>query len=508
MTMQVMTLIVIVLVVAVVVLQVLAIRRKALVDLGPLHGTLGALKEADERIARSVRDELAQSRTEASAASTLTRQELAAALREVNEALTHRLETFRGIVDDRLRLIQDDTAQKLEKVRFDAGNTSKATREELSLQLKGYNDSVLKQIEALGLTQHRQLQQVNQQLEKLVAANQQKIDELKNAVEVRLRGLQEDNAQQLEKMRATVDEKLQGTLEKRLGESFQLVSERLEAVSRGLGEMQTLALGVGDLKRVLTNVKARGTWGEVQLDALLEQVLTPSQYERNVSPRDNGERVEFAIRMPGRGGDVDEVVWLPIDAKFPVEDYQRLLDAQEQADPVAAESAASQLEARIKQCAKDISEKYVCPPQTTDFAILFLPTEGLFSEVIRRRGLAEHIQQQYRVVIAGPTTLWSILTSLQMGFRTLAIQKRSSEVWQVLGAVKTEWKKYADVLEKVKKQLQTAANTVDSAGRRTRAIDRKLRAVEELPAVEAGQLLQLPSELELDGEGELERATS
>lgn len=504
--MQVMTLVVIALVTVVVIMQVLAIRRQALVDLGPLHGTLGALKEADERIERSVRDELTQSRTEASAASASTRQEISAALRDANDSLAQRFDGFRASVDGRLRQLQDETTGKLEAARAEAGAASRSTREDLTLQLKTLNDSVLKLMTDLGTMQHRQLQQVNVQLEKLITANQQKSDELKAAVEVRLRGLQEDNAQQLEKMRATVDEKLQGTLEKRLGESFQLVSERLEAVSRGLGEMQTLALGVGDLKRVLTNVKARGTWGEVQLGALLEQVLTPSQYEPNVSPRNNGERVEFAIRMPGRGGDVDEVVWLPIDAKFPVEDYQRLLDAQEQADPAAAELAASQLEARIKQCAKEISEKYVCPPQTTDFGILFLPTEGLFSEVIRRRGLAEHIQQQYRVVIAGPTTLWSILTSLQMGFRTLAIQKRSSEVWQVLGAVKAEWKKYADVLEKVKKQLQTAANTVEHAGRRTRAIDRKLRAVEELPETEAVQLLQLPAELEVDGEPE--RATS
>jgi len=328
------------------------------------------------------------------------------------------------------------------------------------------------------------------QLTRLTESNEQKLDGLRNVVEQRLTAIQGDNAKQLEQMRATVDEKLQGTLDKRLGESFKQVGERLEQVYKGLGEMQTLAAGVGDLKKVLTNVKTRGTWGEVQLGALLEQVLTPEQYAENVATKEGGERVEFAVKLPGHGDHKSEVVWLPIDAKFPVEDYQRLIDAQERADPDMAEAAARQLENRVKQCARDVCEKYISPPATTDFAILFLPTEGLFAEVIRRRGLSEYVQRKYRTAIAGPSTLWSLLTSLQMGFRTLAIEKRSSEVWNLLGAVKTEWTKYGSVLDKVQKKLLEASNTIDDAQKRTRAIGRKLKSVEELPASDAEALIE------------------
>jgi DNA recombination protein RmuC len=262
-------------------------------------------------------------------------------------------------------------------------------------------------------------------------------------------------------------------------------------VHKGLGEMQTLATGVGDLKKVLTNVKTRGTWGEVQLGALLEQVLNPDQFAVNVATRDGGERVEFAIKLPGQGMDKDEVVWLPIDAKFPIEDYQRLIEAQEAGDLVGVEMAGKQLEVRVKGCAGDICKKYLNPPKTTDFAILFLPIEGLFAEVIRRTGLTEAIQRECRVVIAGPTTLWSILNSLQMGFRTLAIQKRSSEVWNLLAAVKTEWSKYGEILENVQKKLITASNTLEQVSVRSRAVGRKLKDVQELPTAEASTLLSL-----------------
>jgi DNA recombination protein RmuC len=266
--------------------------------------------------------------------------------------------------------------------------------------------------------------------------------------------------------------------------------------------MQTLAVGVGDLKRVLTNVKARGTWGEVQLDRMLEQVLSPDQYDRNVATKDDAERVEFAIKLPGRGEDKQECVWLPIDAKFPLEDYQRLQDAQEKGDAELAETAARQLENRLKLCAGDISSKYLSPPRTTDFGILFLPTEGLFAEALRRPGLTEMIQREYKVVVAGPTTLWALLNSLQMGFRTLAIQQRSSEVWNLLAAVKTEFGKYGDVLAKVQKKLQEATNTIDTAAVRTRAIERKLRGVQELPAADAQSVLMLETpEPEEEGNG-------
>jgi DNA recombination protein RmuC len=301
--------------------------------------------------------------------------------------------------------------------------------------------------------------------------------------------MHDDNTKQLEQMRQTVDEKLQGTLEKRLGESFKLVSERLEQVHKGLGEMQTLATGVGDLKKVLTNVKVRGVWGEVQLGSLLEQVLSPDQFARNVTTRDAGERVEFAVKLPGQGTDKDETIWLPIDAKFPVEDYQRLIEAQERADVEGVESAGKHLENRVKSCARDISEKYLNPPKTTDFGILFLPIEGLFAEVIRRTGLVETIQRECRVIIAGPTTLWSILNSLQMGFRTLAIEKRSSEVWNLLAAVKTEWTKYGEILEAVERKLHQASDTIEKAKVRTKAIGRKLRDVQELPAADIAALL-------------------
>jgi DNA recombination protein RmuC len=317
-------------------------------------------------------------------------------------------------------------------------------------------------------------------------------------VDGRLHALQDDNAKRLEQMRQTVDEKLQGTLEKRLGESFRLVSAQLEAVQRGLGEMQSLATGVGDLRKVLSNVKVRGTWGEVQLGSLLEQLLAPDQFAKNVATRPGtGERVEFAIRLPGRG-DGDAEVLLPIDAKFPVEDYQRLVEASERGDAAGVEEATRALEVRIKGCAKDIHEKYLNPPMTTDFAILFLPTEGLYAEVVRRLGLVELLQRDHKIVVAGPTTLAALLNSLQMGFRTLAIQKRSSEVWQVLGAVKTEFGKFGDVLEKVQKKLEEASNTIDAANVRRRAIEKKLTKVQELPAAEEDLLLPRLKIAELD----------
>lgn len=293
--------------------------------------------------------------------------------------------------------------------------------------------------------------------------------------------LRDEMREQLAAVRSTVDEQLQGTLERRLGESFSLVSAQLEQVHKGLGEMQTLAAGVGDLKKVLSNVKVRGTWGEVQLGNLLEQMLTSSQYAQNVCTKGEGaERVEYAIRLPGKSDGMEQV-WLPIDAKFPQEDYARLVDALEAGDVAAAELASRQLDVRVRQCARDIADKYVAPPATTDFGIMFLPTEGLFAEVIRRPGLADVLQREHRVLVAGPTTLAALLNSLQMGFRTLAIEKRSSEVWVVLGDAKTEFRRYGDVLEKIKSKLQEATNAVDSASVRTRAIERKLRRVENSP---------------------------
>lgn len=313
---------------------------------------------------------------------------------------------------------------------------------------------------------------------------------LRGAVEQRLDKIQKDNAEKLEQMRKTVDDKLHETLDKRLSESFKSVSERLEQVHKGLGEMQVLAAGVGDLKKVLSNVKNRGVLGEVQLAALLEQVLAQEQYATNVATRPGSrERVEFAIKLPGAGGE-GSVVWLPIDAKFPLEDYERLQQAQDAADPLAVEVAAKALEARIKLEAKSIVEKYVEPPATTDFALLYLPLEGLFAEVLRRPGLLDTLQREFRVTICGPTTLTALLNSLQMGFRTLAIEKRSSEVWMVLGSVKTEFGKFAEVLTNTKRQLQAVANSIDQAEVRTRQIERKLRDVEILPGQEPERLAE------------------
>jgi len=327
----------------------------------------------------------------------------------------------------------------------------------------------------------------SRQLTDLAVQSIQKLDRINESVALQLRNLQEDQRRQLEAIRATVDEKLQDTLEKRLGESFRLVSERLETVQKGLGEMQTLAAGVGDLKKVLTNIKTRGTFGEIRLGALLEEILSPNQYAVNVATKpDSDHRVEFAVRMPGRHDDPRQVVWLPLDAKFPQEDHLRLLEAQEQGNPGQVEEASRQLERTLRDMAKSIRDKYLAPPHTTDFAIMFLPTESLYAEVLRRDGLFAQLQREFRVVITGPTTLAALLNSLQMGFRTLAIERRSSEVWELLGAVKTEFANFGGILEKTRKKIMEAGNTIEKAAVRSRAIERRLRDVQGLPAPEDG----------------------
>ncbi len=383
--------------------------------------------------------------------------------------------------------------------------SARASREELGAALSSFSQAISTQMGSLASVQNGQIETLRKTLDENLARVQdlQRLaaKDTRDTLEQRLEKLQQDNAAKLEQMRQTVDEKLHATLEKRLSESFKQVSERLELVHKGLGEMQTLAAGVGDLKKVLSNVKARGVFGEVQLAALLEEVMAPEQYERNVATRPGGrDRVEFAIRLPGR--DSGETVLLPIDAKFPIEDYQRLQAAQEAGDLQAVELAGRALEARVKLEAKTIAEKYVEPPHTTDFALLYLPFEGLFGEVLRRPGLFEQIQRQFRVTLCGPTNLLAYLNSLQMGFRTLAIQQRSSEVWKVLGTVKSEFGKFAEVLANTKRQLQTVANSIDQAEVRTRQIERKLKDVEVLPGSEA---VQEPLALEEKVTGELLR---
>jgi len=395
--------------------------------------------------------------------------------------------------------LERDLREEMARFRQEATQAARDARDEQAMSAARQSDTLGGALGRLGALQAQQLEGFGQQLGRLTGNMDARFEQLRQAVEARLASLQADNASKLEAMRQTVDEKLHATLEQRLGESFRLVSERLEQVQRGLGEMQTLAAGVGDLKRVLSNVKTRGTWGEVQLEALLDQVLTADQFARNVATRPgSAERVEFAIRLPGRelgrsAGGGDTTVWLPIDAKFPIEDYQRLLDAQDRADPAAVEVAAKALEMRLRSEAKSIREKYLEPPFTTDFAILYLPIEGLYAEALRRPALTESLQRDYRISLAGPTTLAALLNSLQMGFRTLAIERRSAEVWAVLGAVKTEFGKFGEALEATKKKLELATRSIDAAGVRTRQIERKLRSVEALPAAEAqAQLGQLP----------------
>lgn len=394
--------------------------------------------------------------------------------------------------------IERFTSNELGKSREESSQQSRFNREELGGTVKAelltYAQTMRESLKQISDEQTKHLNAFVEQINNLNRSQTQQAELLRNKIEEKLINLQKDNSEQLEKMRHTVDEKLQGTLEKRLSESFKLISERLESVHKGLGEMQVLASGVGDLKKVLTNVKTRGTWGEVQLGAMLEQVLTIDQYEANVSTKGNAERVEYAVKIPSKNSD-QEIVWLPIDAKFPMESYSRLIEAQDNADAVGVESALKELELRIKQSANDISRKYISPPSTTDFAILYLPTEGLFAEVTKRSNLVDMVQRDYRVVFAGPTTLWSILNSLQMGFRTLAIEKRSSEVWNTLAAVKTEWFKYGEALDKVKKKLEEASNSIDQAQVRTRAVGRKLKEVQELPSSQADNILDLDDTL-------------
>ena len=373
-----------------------------------------------------------------------------------------------GLLKQNVERLESRMPDEFSKNREENRNLQRENRKEILSSLDMFRSSMINETAKVSSLTKKQLDSFEQKIGVLTGTIEQKLELIRN-----------DNSSKLEEMRKTVDEKLHETLEKRLGDSFKLVSERLEEVHKGLGEMQSLATGVGDLKKVLTNIKTRGTWGEVQLGAILESILTPDQYSVNVATKkSSAARVEFAIKLPGKD---EEAVWLPIDAKFPKEDYEKLVDAQDAGDTEAIETAKKNILIRIKQEAKDISTKYIDPPGTTDFGILFLPVEGLYAEVLRMPGIIDTLQRDYRIVISGPTTLSAFLNSLQMGFRTLVIEKRSSEVWSVLGAVKTEFSKFGDILDKTKKKLQEATNTIDTASRKSRTIHRKLRDVAELP---------------------------
>ena len=415
-----------------------------------------------------------------------------------------------------LARLQSSSERVERELRREVQESARSGRQELAQNLAMFQKSLVQQAAEATRTQNTQIDAFGQQLallqktlsdtlanqlSALSESNARRMAEVRQTLEAQLAQLQTTNSAKLDEMRATVDEKLQTTLQARLGESFKQVAERLEQVHKGLGEMQSLAQGVGDLKHLLTNVKTRGMFGEAQLASLLEQVFVPDQYATQVATRPGSKNVvDFAIKLPGKS-DNGEPLWLPIDAKFPNEDYERLLDAQGRADAAAAEAAGKALEMRIRLEAKSISEKYVEPPHTTDFAILFLPTEGLYAEVLRRPGLMEVLQREHRVTLAGPTTLLAMLSSLQMGFRTLALEKRSSEVWQVLGAVKTEFSKFGDVLAKVKSQTETVLKTLDSAEVRSRAMGRALKKVEALPDTQAQALLPIDRDLDRDADG-------
>lgn len=380
--------------------------------------------------------------------------------------------------------------EEMQKNREEANINAKSLREEILSNMKLMGEVVVKNMGELGNLQKTQLNIFSERLNNLSEVTEKRLEKMRDTIESRLNILQDQNSKKLDEMRAIVDEKLHATLEKRLGESFKLVSERLELVHKGLGEMQHLVSSVGDLKKVLTNIKARGIWGEIQLGSLLEQILSPEQFVKNViTKRGSNERVEFAIKLPGSNEDKGEV-FLPIDAKFPIESYQKLIEAYDEANQIKIKELLGQLENTIKNEAKKIREKYVDPPYTTDFAIMFLPTEGLFAEVLRISGLCERVQSEFRVVVTGPTTLAALLNSLQMGFRTLAIEKRSSEVWELLGAVKSEFGKFGDLLEKTNEKLKQASKTIEDATKKTRTIEKKLKDVQSIPQETSERLLE------------------
>ena len=421
-----------------------------------------SIRDDNERVARELRGEVQDSargtRQELSQALALFQQTLLAQQGDVARTQNEQIDSFRT----QLAATQQQVGQSLQAATQSLAQLSQAARESQDAALKRFADAQ------------------GERLQALAQGNERGLELMRATIEQRLQSIQADNEKKLEQMRATVDEKLHATLEQRLGESFKQVADRLEQVHKGLGEMQGLAKDVGSLNRVLTNVKTRGVFGEVQLAGLLEQVFTPEQYATNVETVPGSrERVEFAVRLPGQRDD-GVPLWLPIDAKFPREDYERLLDAQERADAPAAEIAGKAIEQRLRLEAKTIREKYVAPPHTTEFAILFVPTEGLYAEALRRPGLSEALQREYRVMLTGPTTLLATLNSLQMGFRTLALEKRSAEVWEVLGAVKTEFAKFGEVLAKTKKKLDEAASTIDAAQTRTNVMARRLKSVEGL----------------------------
>ncbi|HLM53112.1 MAG TPA: DNA recombination protein RmuC [Pseudoxanthomonas sp.] len=450
------------------------------------RGGRGELREQLDGLSARTGQRLDQLRDSLTEDARKAREENAQAQQAMGQLLAHRLQEIRTQLDS----FGQQQDARIEGFGRQLAELVARTDQNMANLRQTLLEETRKARQESAESQQRFAQSLGERLAELTQRNNEGIGQMRATLEARLKDLQADNAGKLEQMRQTVDEKLQSTLNTRLDSSFKLVSERLEQVQRGLGEMQQLATGVGDLKRVLSNVKNRGGWGEVQLDNILEQTLTQEQYARCVRVRpDSAEMVDFAVRLPGRGHE-DTPVWLPIDCKFPREDYERLLDAQEQGDQEGVRTTGVQLERAIRVQAKSICDKYITPPHTTDFAVMFLPTEGLYAETIRRPGLMDLLQRECRIVIAGPTTITALLNSLQMGFRTLAIEKRSSEVWGVLGAVKSEFGKFAGILEKAEKQISTVGKSLGEASRKTRTIEKRLRGVESLAGPESRALLE------------------
>ncbi|NUN07650.1 MAG: DNA recombination protein RmuC [Ignavibacteriaceae bacterium] len=447
--------------------------------------------ESLDRIDSRIKDDSARMRDELKGTINYLREEISNNQKNFIEVILAQLKMFSTSLENLTTRLENN----YQSFQGELLKNSTDFRSEFIKSHESISGILLKQLADFSQSQKAEITLLTDQTAKVIQTIDLKFEELRTKVETKLSSIQENNEKKLEEMRITVDEKLHDTLEKRLGDSFKIVSERLELVHKGLGEMQTLASGVGDLKKVLTNIKTRGNWGEIQLAALIEQLLTPEQYETNfVTKSGSSERVEFAIKLPGSKSSKDTPLLLPIDAKFPIEHYQRLLDAQDAANPELVAEHKRALDRTIRLEADKIHNKYVDPPNTTDFAIMFLPVEGLFAEVLRIPGLVESIQRVNKVVITGPTTLTAVLSSLQMGFRTLAIEKRSGEVWDLLAAVKTEFGKFGDVLEKTQEKLTQASNTLDTARTRTRQIERKLKKVQELPVEKTNQLLDFDSE--------------
>jgi DNA recombination protein RmuC len=499
-----------------IILLIRILSGKSKADYAELPGSIAALEKEILKVSATVKDEITRNRDEWNRQAKETRGELSNSFKQFGDSLLQRMTEIAGLqktqldtfsagldkltrtneekldrltvtINENLKTILEQTMAQSKENRDELVKSLKSFEEKFSQNVKEFNDYQRQKFFDLTDNQNRQSQATEQRLEKM-----------RETVEGKLKLLQEDNSKKLDEMRATVDEKLQTTLEKRLGESFKQVSERLEQVHKGLGEMQILATGVGDLKKVLSNVKTKGVLGEYQLENILEQLLTPEQYSKNVKTKHGSNAmVEFAVKLPGRDKK-ENMVWLPVDSKFPTEDYQLLLDAYEQGNLQGIEEKSKLLAGRIKSSAKDIHDKYIDPPRTTDFAIMFLPFEGLYAEVLRNTGLFETLQRDYKIVITGPSTLSAFLNSLQMGFRTLAIEKRSSEVWELLGAIKTQFGNFGDLLQKTHDKLEAATKVVEQAGSKSRMIERKLKSVQELPIEQSRKILDQTTDDDLN----------